>query len=514
LVWDLGGFSSILAKNAIISNALKVRGYNSRFVICDGSPEACIQRGLEKKQNINDWDKDCKNCFASMKGVADKYNITYSVTSDFINEEQLLNFKRLVDSTDLQEIIEYKYLGVHVGELAWSSTNRYMKGYLLDINDVRGENELIYRRYFFAALVNTYIADQALGIEPVSVLTSHGVYVDYAPPVLLAHARGYRAVSWASGYADGLHYFTAPKGDNKLQLRGISSVEWQKRLETPLSERENERLDHFIYNRYFRINARDTKLTARPDSTDALKQKLGIDNHKPTVCLFTHVNWDACFDFGTMIFESANQWVIESIRKFSEVEDVNFLLRVHPGEVTVGSLFTTSDLIKREFESIPDHIKILWHDSDINSYGLYQLIDVGITIFGTVGVELPLLGKPVVVAGNAHFSNKGFSIDAKTKDEYFTILENAASIKSLSLEQIQWARQYAYSYFIQRQVPLNIINREQGHWGDIDLSRLEELLPGNDPILDAICEGIVKGKDIILDTQTLYKVEEDNVARK
>ncbi|MBK8550520.1 MAG: hypothetical protein IPL53_05430 [Ignavibacteria bacterium] len=48
IVWELGGFGDLLKKNAIISKALNIRGYKTHFIICDGTPLACIQRGLEK----------------------------------------------------------------------------------------------------------------------------------------------------------------------------------------------------------------------------------------------------------------------------------------------------------------------------------------------------------------------------------------------------------------------------------------------------------------------------------
>jgi hypothetical protein len=142
-------------------------------------------------------------------------------------------------------------------------------------------------------------------------------------------------------------------------------------------------------------------------------------------------------------------------------------------------------------------------DSDINSYGLYQLIDGGVTIFGTVGVELAAMGKPVMLAGQAHYGAKGFTLDAATQAEYLAMLERAATLEPLSTQQTALARRYAYWYFVQRQIPIRAINLEQGHWGDLDLERLDSLLPGRDPIMDVVCRNIVEGRDFILPTEFL-----------
>ena len=509
LVWDMGGFSLILKKNAILAKSLNARGYKTHFIICDGTPVACIQRGLEKKEKPEKWQKNCKKCLSAMKQVAKEYGINYSLAGKFINNREKEKFKKLSETVNIKEIIKYKYLGVRVGELAWSSTNRYFKGYLIDLKNFREKDEIIYRKYFYGALINTHIANQILHkYKPIGVLTSHGVYIDYSPPVSLAYLKGLKAISWSSGYADFLHFFTIPKSIHKFQLRGIINSEWQKRLKSPLTKKEDKRLDNFIYKRYFKTKARDIKFSSKPESASFLKRKLRIYNKNPTVCLFAHINWDACFNLSTMIFDTPNQWVIESIKNMFEIKDVNWLIRCHPAEKRGGSLFTTDDLIKKEFPCIPEHVKIIWFDSDVNTYGIYRLINAGITIFGTVGVELSLLGKPVITAGNTHYSNKGFTVETKSKKEYFSILKNVKKIKPLTEKQVRLARQYAYSYFIQRQIPLNIINKKQGHWGNIDLRKLDQLLPGNNSILDKICQSIINGKDAILDEEILNKLED------
>ena len=75
--------------------------------------------------------------------------------------------------------------------------------------------------------------------------------------------------------------------------------------------------------------------------------------------------------------------------------------------------------------------------------------------------------------------------------------------------QIETARKYAFSYFIQRQIPINVTKKSEGHFGNLDLNKTDELLPGNDIIIDAICESIIQGKDVILNEEMIMKVESE-----
>jgi len=506
IAWELGGFADILKKNSIISAALNLRGFRTHFIICDGTPVACIQRGLEKNEKFSDWTLKCGNCMRVMKFYANEYSIEYSLAGDHISEEKKNEFSNLSESIALDEIYGYKYLGVDVGMLAWSSVIRYMKGFVIERKDLIKEDEIIFRKYFYAGLCNIYIADEVINkFKPVSLYSSHGVYVDYSPPVLLAYIRGIKTLCWSSGFKDFLHYFTVPKKPNKLEFRGITESEWRKRVDTPLTDNENKFLDAYIHHRFNKGNKRDFLNVTLPESEDSLRKKLGFPKGKKIACLFTHVSWDLTFELSKMIFDNANQWLSESMKAIFRNEKVNWIIRVHPGEKLSGSLYTNDDFIKEHFKNIPPHVKILWSDSEINSLGLYKLIDVGITLFGTMGAELPLLGKPVISGGEAHFTGKGFTIDAKTKEEYFRLLGDIDNISPVSDDMKEVARKYAYSYFVQRQIPLKVINKEEGHFGNLDIKKLDRLLPGNDPVIDAVCNSIIEGKDVILDAETADK---------
>jgi hypothetical protein len=505
LIWELGNFPGIIARNGLFATALKLRGQRTHTILCDGTPVACIQRGVEKPEAPEEWSGKCRACSRNAEAIARKYCLESSSVGDYVGEAKRGEYQALADSIPLGGILEYVHLGANVGRMAWSSLNRHMKGLLVEEAALTREQEQILRMYFYAALINVHAANEATDRHsPASVLTSHGVYVDYAPAMSIAYQKGIAAVSWSSAYADGHHYFTIPKGPNQLLLQGVARGElWDQRAAIPLTAAEERQLEAFLHHRYFRAGARDINVISAPEDRETLRRKIGLRPGKPVYCVFAHVNWDACFDMSSMIYPNANIWTLETIRRLIGNTEADWIIRVHPGELTDGSVLSTGDIIKAEFPALPEHIKVLWADSDVNSYGLYQLIDGGITIFGTVGVELAAMGKPVVLAGQAHYGAKGFTLDAGSQAEYVALLDRAAKLAPLSPEQTALARRYAYWYFVQRHIPIRSIDSKLGHWGDLDLDRLDSLLPGHDPIMDVVCRNIVEGRDFILQGEIL-----------
>ena len=156
---------------------------------------------------------------------------------------------------------------------------------------------------------------------------------------------------------------------------------------------------------------------------------------------------------------------------------------------------------------LPEHIRVLPAQENLSPLDFFQMIDGGVTVYGTAGLESALQGKPIILAGEAHYGRKGFTYDCDSEASYREMLNNAVSLPPLSEEQRELVRKYAYCYFIQRQIPLSVVNDPKSKWWSFQFDKRDLLLEGADPFIDFACDRIVDGKDVVMDEGLISVLE-------
>ncbi len=209
---------------------------------------------------------------------------------------------------------------------------------------------------------------------------------------------------------------------------------------------------------------------------EATRKALGLDG-RPVVMLAANVLGDS-LTLGRNIFaESMSEWLRQTVRFFAARPEVQFLLRVHPGEVIVPQALSMGEVARRALPHPPEHIHIIAAGDQINTYDLIEIADLGLAYTTTVGLETAMNGRPVIVCGKTHYRGRGFTLDPNSWEEYFAALEQVLSdvrARRLSEEQIARAWNYAYRYFFEypRPFPWRLMN----FWDDLQVWPFEKVL--------------------------------------
>jgi hypothetical protein len=230
-------------------------------------------------------------------------------------------------------------------------------------------------------------------------------------------------------------------------LDALSALPWTDDRERALTDELEARYSgtRAIQRHY---QAADTVVQTKQD----VLGPLGMDAEKKVVVIFSHVLWDANLFYGEDLFENFGDWLVHSVEAACKNPHVNWLVKLHPSNLTKRGFHGSErvdevELIERHVGTLPAHVALVFPDTDVSTLSLYRWADVGITVRGTPGVEMPCFGRPVLTAGTGRYSGLGFTIDSGTRAEYLDRLARVQDVGPLTSDEVQRAKWYAYALF-------------------------------------------------------------------
>ena len=255
-------------------------------------------------------------------------------------------------------------------------------------------------------------------------------------------------------------YNAATRAEHPLAL---SEGTWQRLLAMPWSEDEDRAVVERIVANYRSgawYNRQQLQAGKDVHASGDVQRLLGLDPKKKTAVIFCHILYDATFFYGDSLFDDYEQWTVETVRAAIANPQLNWIVKVHPVNVWRSKLDGAelmqleAETLRRNFGELPPHVKIMTADTRINTFSLFDVMDYGLTVRGTIGMELPCFGIPVVTAGTGRYSGRGFTIDPASREEYVALLGRLHELPPLDAESVRRARLHYYGALELRPVPM------------------------------------------------------------
>ena len=214
-------------------------------------------------------------------------------------------------------------------------------------------------------------------------------------------------------------------------------------------------------------------------------EQLDLDLSHPVAVLCTNVVGDSLALNRQLFTSGMAEWLAVTAKNFEALDGAQLVVRVHPGEM-LGAGHPSTEIVRSALPDMPSHVKLVGPDSDINTYDLIQLADLGLVYTSTVGLEMAMAGIPVVVAGDTHYRGKGFTIDPHTVEDYLAMINRAMSSgeEKLNEDQRELAARYAYRFFFE--YPFSFPWHLIGFWDDIQARPLEQVMASPEEYLDTL----------------------------
>lgn len=214
--------------------------------------------------------------------------------------------------------------------------------------------------------------------------------------------------SWATNYPNG-HHYDIPKlilEDSFTEHEKIQIIEKAK--------------SHFMKRRYAVSDGeRYNYQLVKDGEGDAL--------HKwYDVLIPLNVMWDAAAIGINQVFETEQEWLIETVNYLLKCTSVNIMVREHPVQMQLKKYNNADyrEILEKEFGK-NDRLKVVKYNDKINTYEFIDHCKLILPLSSTIGVEAAFMGKQVIVHSKCYYSKLHFVKAAKTKEEYFSLIELA-----------------------------------------------------------------------------------------
>jgi hypothetical protein len=352
------------------------------------------------------------------------------------------------------------YHGAGVGRQVLSTLSRYLHEGSVDLDDPAAR-ELV--RELLPASMRTAAASEGLldDLEPDLVVFNERNYSSEGPLSDVALARDLNVVQFVFGFEDDTLVFKRFTEETKgIHPRSLSDESWAliRDLEwTPQRQAEFDAAFAKRYDKEATFHARWNQGWTRAHSDDEIRVKLDLDPAKKTAVVFSHLLWDANMFYGRDLFANQEEWFVETVRAACANERVNWVVKLHPANVWKlrrdgykGELDEVR-AIREQIGELPSHVKLLPPDVDISTWSLFDVTDVGVTIRGSTGFELPCFGIPALTAGTGYYSGRGFTVDSTSAAEYLGRLARIEDTPRPSDEAVDLARKHVWGLFRARQ---------------------------------------------------------------
>lgn len=387
-------------------------------------------------------------------GIRDFVTPVDDVPAELLAEADAVAAAALAGRPGVQQLKSLEYRGAYVGQQAISTLSRTFERGRISFDDADARAAL--ERLLPEALRATIAADLLLDrVQPDIVVFNEKGYAGYGSIYDLALARGANVIQFvAAGIhtRDALLFKRYTAETRRIHPSSLSSPSWGEAQAAEWTPARDAALDAEFAVRYGSTEKHpDAGLQEGKElkSADAVRQQLGLDPAKPTAILFSHVLWDANLFYGEDLFADQETWLVETVKAACANPSANWVVKLHPANMYKARAGELNDevAIREAVGELPPHVKLLRPETDINTYSLFAIADAAITIRGTIGMELPCFGVPVLTAGTGRYSGLGFTVDSATREEYLGRLAHIHEQPRLDAATTLLARRHAYALF-------------------------------------------------------------------
>lgn len=483
--------------SGVIGAALRAHNSAVSAFLCDKSLEACellhfTHFGKDDKSFLDGSARPaCDGCFNPTKTIFEMLNLPVYSASAYRTPGDFSSVLESISTLSIEEIFSYKKDGLDIGEQVRTSVHRYQMKGILDNDEYTRKIALRYLAsgIVYAGALKKFIEEW----KPDVFIVAQGIYLFGGIVNEVCRSLNLRFYAWDYHYRkNGLIFSEGNTYHHELRLE---PNEYWEALQ--MTDEKNKILDdYFSSRREGKLDKDEISYTSDSllDGNKIISQ-LGIDKSKKVISFFTNVAWDGKVFVQGNLFEGPAELILESMEYLKNRDDLQIVIRIHPAEVLMKQwvgLQRMDTLIAERFPELPKNVILIAPEVKISSYGLAAISDLSVVYSTKLGLEVMLMGKQVLIGGDAFYQNKKFGIQPENKEQYWEVFNNLDKIGTVQGEELERVRKYAYHFFYRRTLEIPSLYKNTSD--TITISDLSMLQPGKNKEVDRMCDSIITGR--------------------
>ena len=430
----------------------------------------------------------CQKCLVQSAAIYDRSDLVWM---GFYPSPELI---KDIHDADLAILRNYVYEEIPLGDLCLPSMRWILRRHHLEDDD---STRILYRHYILSAYkVAKQFERLITEAPPRSIMVFNGMQYPEATARWVARKQGIPVYSHEVGLRPISAFFTA--GDATAYPVNIPD-------DFQLTDQQNEELDEYLSKRF--------KGDFSMAGVEFWPEMSGLDENiakkmasfKQVVPVFTNVIFDTSQPHANVIFPHMFAWLDKVLEITASHPDTLFVIRAHPDESREGkaSRESVADwVLDRNVDDRPN-VVFVGPDEYFSSYEMIQKAKFVMIYNSTIGMEASIMGAPVLCAGKARFTQLDTVFFPESQGDYLAKLQEFLAAENVTAPEAHRlnARRFLYYQLYRTSLPFDRFLEPDGIWpGFVRLKEFDwqDLLPENSTTMRVISEGLLKGKEFLM----------------
>jgi hypothetical protein len=474
------------AYSLLTSWALRAKGIPVRYLVCHRGMVQCVL-GTRPEKPLSS--PPCRSCIrVSQRIYPNELDVPVHLDQSIAR-----GIQSELTGASIDEMIGFEYLGAPMGRLVLPGLRWVLRRHNLKDDEITRH---FYRQYLGSAvsLINTF--QQILSqVRPQAIVLFNGIFY---PEAVLRYVASQRSLPVIT-HEVGLQPFSAFFSRKEATFREVKIDEVGE-----LSEPQQAQLDEYLTRRFkgqfsmAGIRFWDDLGTVPEDLTQRLKDFEAI------VPIFTNVIFDTSQIHANTLFSDMYLWLDKLIDVIDQHPEILFIIRAHPDEDRPGkaSVQSVSAWIHEVNIDQRKNVVFVGPEKSLSSYELIELSKLVLVYNSSIGLEASILGKPVLCAGRARYTQADTVYFPPDPDAYWLELERLLTEKSVQIpESFQRnSRKFLYHELFRASLDLSsFIEVDPTLQGMVSFKAFNPKELQDTPSLNAILNGILHGHEFLLE---------------